>query len=76
MATLENLDARLCALDKALKELLEAIRVVEATQRVFADAMREFAMTRTTAEDTNARIRSIQERTDAINNHLIKASDS
>lgn len=76
VATMESFEARIAALDSAHAELLAAIRSVEATQRVLADALREFSMTRNTAEDTNHRVRGLEQTTAAIKDRVTGAPDS
>lgn len=68
---MEKLEARLSALDALLTELNTAIKSIEATQQVLADALREFSLTLNTAEDTNQRIRSIEMTTSVIEDRII-----
>lgn len=77
MVTLEDIQARLATLELTQAELLTALKTVGATQRVIADALREFSQRIATVEsmanDTNRNARSLVEATTEFKELLIAA---
>jgi hypothetical protein len=77
MATLEDLETRIAAIAASQAEVLAAINSVGDTQQVLADAFRGHSMrmssVESTAQDTNQRLRSVEQSLAEIKGLLVKA---
>jgi chromosome segregation ATPase len=77
MVTLEDLETRIAAIAASQAELLAVITSVEDTQRVLADALRQYSVrmgsVESTAQNTNHRIGSVEESLAEIEDLLGKA---
>jgi t-SNARE complex subunit (syntaxin) len=77
MATLEDLETRIAAVAASQAEVLAAINSVGDTQQVLADALRAYSMRMSSvesiAQNTNDRLRSIEESLAEIKDLLVRA---
>jgi t-SNARE complex subunit (syntaxin) len=79
MATLKDLETRIATTSAFQAEVLAAINSVGDTQRVFADAFRQYTVrmsaVESTAQNTNQRIKAVEESLAEIKGLLVKALD-
>lgn len=77
--TLRNLKARVAAVEASqadYRTMSEAIKAFGETQQMLADVLRGFGSgMRSTADDTNQRIRSLEASTAEIKNLLVRVLD-
>ncbi len=77
--TLQNLKARVAAVEASqadYRAMIEAIKAFGDTQQMLADVLRGFGgEIRTTADDSNQRIRSLEASTTEIKNLLVRVHD-